>query len=392
MALKADAKISKLILALALIFFLILPAKAQRSPSLEMKDGKVWVKNLDKEVLYTFVRYHHSQKDWQDVFPVQLKDAEGGISISGTYDVFETAVSFTPRFPFASGVLYKTTFFTEQLSNNYNEVYLPKMTSETLTLEFSDRKVDNSPSKVTAVFPSANVLPENLLKFHIRFSNAMTVGEIYKRVKILDHANQEVEKVFLIIDQEFWDEEMKVATLLLDPGRIKRGLKANLEMNAPLKQGETYTLVIDKNWKDINGKYLETDFQKTFRCTDADRISPSVDKWKVIAPKTTSDHLVVQTMEPINLISLSNGFMIKDSRDQRVEGEVDFLKGETGFSFAPKNGWNNGHYFLHINPLIEDLAGNNLNRVFDKDLNETSEQTQIHSQHIIPFNVKSVRK
>ena len=389
MVIKTVVKISKLVCGLALVFFLTLVANGQTSPLLEVKDGKVWVENLDKEVLYTFTRYHHSQEDWQSVFPVQLKDAEAGVSIAGTYDVFETAVSFTPRFPFAGGVSYKATFLTEQLSDNYNEVYLPKMASGRLTLEFRDEKVASTPSRVSIVYPSSNSLPENLLKFHICFSHAMTIGEIYKRVKIFDHENNEVEKAFLIVDQEFWDNDMKVATLLLDPGRIKRGLKANLEMNSPLKQGGAYTLVVDKNWKDINGKFLESDFRKTFRCTEPDRRSPSVDRWKIITPQSSFDPLVVQTNEPMDMITLSNGFLITDRRDQRIEGEVNLLKDEAGFSFHPKNGWNNGKYVLQINPLIEDLAGNNMNRVFDRDLTNPTMNTEPEKEITIPFSINT---
>lgn len=391
MALIVPIKISKLIPGLALIFFLLSDANGQTQPSLELKDGCIWVNTLNEEVLYTFTRYHHEQADWQSVFPVRVKGAEAGITISGTYDVFETSVRFTPRFPFVAGVAYEVLFYSEQLSNNYNEVYLPKMASETLTLNFEHKKISESASFVKAIFPTADTLPENLLKFHISFSNAMTVGEIYKRIKIFDRANKEIEKAFLVVDQEFWDEEMTVATLLLDPGRIKRGLKANLEMNAPLKAGESYTLVIDKNWKDVNGNFLEAGFRKQFHCTQADRVSPLMNQWSVVAPTHTHDVLVIKTNEPMNMISLSNGLLVKDGQGQSIEGEFTFLKNETGVSFKPKHGWVSEKYLLHINPLMEDLAGNNMNRVFDKDL-QVADQPHTTSLLSIPFSIGTVLK
>jgi hypothetical protein len=60
-----------------------------------------------------------------------------GITMQGRYDVHATSISFTPRFPFARGVTYVATFYTEELTKNYNEVYLPEIRTGTLTLEFS---------------------------------------------------------------------------------------------------------------------------------------------------------------------------------------------------------------------------------------------------------------
>ena len=42
-------------------------------------------------------------------------------------------------------------------------------------------------------------------------------------------------------------------TLLLDPGRIKRGVRPLEEIGGALQVGRTYTLVIDDAWPDAKG-------------------------------------------------------------------------------------------------------------------------------------------
>ena len=50
---------------------------------------------------------------------------------------------------------------------------------------------------------------------------------------------------FLALDQELWDPVRRRITLLFDPGRVKRGVRTNLESGAPLVAGRRYRLVID---------------------------------------------------------------------------------------------------------------------------------------------------
>ena len=42
---------------------------------------------------------------------------------------------------------------------------------------------------------------------------------------------------------------------------------------------------------------------------------------------------------------------------------------DKSIEFTPGNEWQGGEYTLRIENRLEDLAGNNLNRVFDRDIN-----------------------
>src|SRR5581483_5374373 len=89
---------------------------------------------------------------------------------------------------------------------------------------------------------------------------------------------------FLELGEELWDPKGVRFTLLIDPGRIKRGLKPREEIGPVLEDGKSYTLVIDKGWPDARGNPLKADFRKSFRA------SPPIEKaidpaaWKIAAP------------------------------------------------------------------------------------------------------------
>src|ERR1700754_1509981 len=101
-----------------------------QSPTLAFTDGKVVVENLDAEVLFTFCRFNNSHDDWVSVFPVSTSESPEGVTIDGRYEVMETSVTFTPRFEFAPGVRYRASFFTRELTDNTNDIYLPAQSAD----------------------------------------------------------------------------------------------------------------------------------------------------------------------------------------------------------------------------------------------------------------------
>ena len=97
------------------------------------------------------------------------------------------------------------------------------------------------------VFPSAPELPSNTLKFYIHFSAPMSRGEASRHIHWLDKSGKPTGLPFLIAD-ELWDSEQQRLTLFFDPGRIKRGIDANEKFGPPIREGEEYTLVIDREF------------------------------------------------------------------------------------------------------------------------------------------------
>jgi hypothetical protein len=378
------------LIIVALICSFVIKAECQSDPELVFSDRSVVVKNLDAEILYTFCRYYNTDFAWRSVFPVCTKESGGKLSIDGEYKVLETSVIFTPRFPFLAGVEYVASFHQEDLSRNFNEVYLPSASRETLHLAFEVQTKDSTNPRVDAIYPSTGLIPDNLLKFHIEFNTAMKHGEVFSRVKLLDENNVEVEKPFLIVDQELWDDEMKTVTLLFDPGRIKRGLRPNLEMGPALQAGAKFTLLVEAGWQCANGMSTSQETRKEFVCTEADRQMPNTENWILTLPSSPDGQLTVKFDEPLDRVLLANALTVTDQEGKPVNGQFTFFENETSIRFKPENEWRDGPFTLHVNPLSEDLAGNNFNRLFDRDLQADAALKQAPACKI-PFTVRTRR-
>jgi hypothetical protein len=69
---------------------------------------------------------------------------------------------------------------------------------------------------------------------------------------------------------------------------------------------------------------------------------------------------------------LKNAVRVVDNKGIVVNGVIEIEAKETIVHFIPSAAWSAGDYTLEIESRLEDLAGNNLNRLFDKDLTKKS--------------------
>ena len=66
-------------------------------------------------------------------------------------------------------------------------------------------------------------------------------------------------------------------------------------------------------------------------------------------------------------------FTILDGQDNEVAGKLKVERQETQWSFTPAKLWTRGKYRLKVHWELEDLAGNNLERLFEVNLNKPTE-------------------
>lgn len=219
--------------------------------------------------------------------------------------------------------------------------------------------------EVMAVFPSSDTLPENLLRIYIHFSKPMkTVGNLEK-IKLFDDNGQELVGAIFNNVQELWDHEQRQLTLILDPARVKTGLKANEESGRALHAGEQYQLVIGQ-LEDVEGTKLKEVFTKLFYVNKDDRISPNTALWTMKIPKANSlSPLIVQFPEMLDRLSLLQRLQLTDKDNQPIPGQVEILNQETEWHFVPAEKWSSGDYALYVHGRLEDPSGNNLNGLFD---------------------------
>jgi len=240
---------------------------------------------------------------------------------------------------------------------------------------------------VQNIYPTSETIPANLLKIHIRFSQPMQEGKSDDFIFMINEKGDTVQNVFLDLQPELWNVDRTSLTMWLDPGRIKRDLQPNLKMGPPLIAGSDYQLVISKSWRNHHGLELARDVIRTYRVVQEDRIKPNIDNWEYSYPAVDSrDGLIIDFGESIDYELAIDAIQIY-SGDQHVDGNIILNKGESQWIFSPDKLWTTGKYEIVIQSRLEDLAGNNLNHPFDRDLNSMSAPNNAQDQVIILFSL-----
>ena len=290
---------------------------------------------------------------------IRVENAPSATPMLGDYRRVGNSLRFLPRFPFRANVPYVADFDPRGM--------LEQSTDKVFRLNFKRQvSLPSERQRVEQVFPTADRLPENLLKFYLHFSGPMSRGEAYRRVQLTDQRGAVIDLPFLELGQELWDPEGKRLTLLFDPGRIKRGLKPREQEGQVLKAGNRYTLRIDPAWPDANGMPLSEAFQKQFSVGPADYKQPDSVNWRLQIPAAESrDLLVVTFPEPLDHAMLQRVLRVADAEGQLVVGRISVNNAETKWLFRPESRWQVGNYRLRFDRALEDVAGNSIGRPFE---------------------------
>jgi len=347
-------------------------------PSPEMGERDVVVTGLDESTLRALTARSLSVKQWAEVLSVTVApddETPSPPAILGSYEVRDNGIAFTPRFPFDAGIDYVVTFHCTRV----NEFTGAACAEEVVTTTFFFPPQPETPHAIVeAVYPSGDVLPANLLKFYIYFSQPMREGTAFGSVQVVDMDGQVVADVFVETTPELWGASMMRLTMICHPGRIKRGLEMHDQAGPPLRAGERYRLTVDASLKDAAGLPLAEPFEYEFTVGPADRSSPDVNDWVLVAPRAgTRDPLVVSLGEPLDHALATRLIAVQMPDGTRLSGSIELREAETVWLFHPTDGWAAGEYILGVHPTLEDLAGNRLDRLFDEEGETASESSSV---------------
>ncbi len=295
-------------------------------------------------------------------------------AILGSHGVKDGILWFAPKFPLSAGV------------EHIIRLNLPLPTGvleNPRQWRFSLEPTPTPPSKVRAIYPSAETIPENTLRFYLHFTQPMKRGQAALRVHLLNEKGMAMELPFLELDEELWDAQQTRLTLFIDPGRIKRGLKPLMEEGPVLEAGNSYTLEIEKAFEDASGKPLEQGFRKTIKVGPAVRERIQLGLWRVVSPQTVQGFVEIRLNKPLDHALLLGQMHITNQQDQAVLGSWEILAQETVARFRPKDPWVPGQYRLKPGLDLEDPAGNRIDRTFDAGEREK----RLNSSRSVPFSV-----
>jgi hypothetical protein len=299
--------------------------------------------------------------------------------IAGRFDVDEEGLLFTPRFPFLAGTSYTLVVRgTQQISHDFDSWRIQR---QTVTKEPT--------TQVVAIYPTADEVPVNLLRIYVHFSSPMSEGWALRSVHVRRADNNEpLEHVFLDMEPELWDPQRKRLTLLLDPGRIKRGLVPNEEAGYPLIEGVPIVVTVDRTFRDAEGQPLQAIVERRYRVSAPlrSRIIPA--DWQVHAPAAASRQpLIIEFGCPLDHALLLHSLRVREGSSRSLNGRTRVGTSELSWEFEPELPWNEGRYQVVIDPRLEDLAGNSLIRVFDRDLTLPEDDPGAARPSIVEFEV-----
>jgi hypothetical protein len=311
---------------------------------------------------------------------------QADLPMAGSYAVKDSVLRFTPRYSLRPGTGYRAVLHPDAIVDRegtqnraakviLHEVLIPEEPAGDAT-------------EITHVYPTAAVLPENQLRFYIHFSAPMGRGDAYTHLRLLDRQGESVDHAFLEIGEELWDARNQRLTLLIDPGRIKRGLKPREDLGPVLEAGREYTLAIDRNWRDAKGHPLKTGFTKRFRTGPPVETGIDPAKWKVIPPAAGSNEpLVVRFPRSLDHALIERTISVAAADGKPFSGRGVAADEERGWEFRAEKPWKTGQYAIVVDTTLEDTSGNRIGRPFDVDLENEINAPDVASVKI-PFEIK----
>ncbi len=224
-----------------------------------------------------------------------------------------------------------------------------------------------SPPSVVGVRPNASELPSNLLRLYVEFDEPMSSKFLMSdAVEVVDLSDgSTVDAALLDMEQPLFDREGTRLTVILNPGRTKRGVGSNAQGGPPLLPGREYALRVKSGLRDAQGDPLGEDFMHAFRTVSPNRTAIDVSSWEVLGAKAG-------TRAPMRIAF--DRWMDPHQTERRIVlynalgGRVPLRAEGTGreLTLTPKEAWAEGCHTLVVSRELEDVSGNRVVRAFDE--------------------------
>jgi hypothetical protein len=210
------------------------------------------------------------------------------------------------------------------------------------------------------ISPQAKVLPANTLRFYIHFSRPGEAHFDRDQLRLLDEDEQVVPDPFLVLSQELWSVDGRRLTVLMEPGRIKRGIGADPSHDPALVVGRTYSLVFAA---------LGQTARQTFLVSDP--VLEAIDEtaWRLVPPTMGSrDPAVVRFDRVMDAALCEDEIAVLTAAGESVRTRVSLSPDGTTLQLVPGHPWSAGEHRLVVSERLEDVCGNRLGEALDHDL------------------------
>lgn len=340
---------------------------------------RIVVSGLSTEEAAALRSAQFSSSQWTALLRVTTGD--GGVAAAGRYAVAGRTLEFHPAFPLDPGRPYRVEFDPARLPAPRAGVVARAVVS------LPGAPVTERVS-VSAVYPSADVWPSNLLRFYVHFSGPMAREAGAGRVHVLDDTGAEVADALLPSPLDFWSPDQTRYTVLFEPGRVKRGIQPNVDMGRALVEGRKYTIQIDAAWRDAAGRPLVAPFRQTFRAGPPRELALSLHDWRLTSPAVGSRApLVVTVPLPLDqaLFARAVGVMVGG---EPLDGVIALTDQETQWRFTPAGPWRRATHELVVLSALEDPSGNRIGRAFEVLPTDPAAHAEPPERFTIPITLR----
>ena len=281
----------------------------------------------------------------------------GRSPMAGRYEVDGSSLRFLPMFDFVEGQAYVVDVKRSDETN---------AASHQLTGFTIEPAEPAETPRVIGIYPSGDRLPENVLRFYIHFSTPMSPHKAFDHIKLVDADGHADEAAFMRFKQELWSEDRRRLTVLMDPGRIKRGVTQNVTLGPAMVEGRRYKLVVEGGWRAAHGAEPLVRYEKTFAVSKGLRSLPNVEAWEIEAPELHSeDPLEITFDRPFDAHLLRSDIKVVSKTGEVIDGDVVVDDHETAWRFQPSEAWNGETIDIVVDSELEDVAGNNFKDLLD---------------------------
>ena len=298
---------------------------------------------------------------WEEVFQVSVPGA-GGVAIAGAYRVTSDAVEMVPKFSLDPGREYLVTI-------NVVSLRPPRETPRFESRVRVPSSVATPSTRVTAIYPSSSVWPENTLRFYLHFSAPMSGTSAIGHVRLVDDSGAEVREALLEVDVDLWNSEYTRRTVFFDPGRVKRGIRPNKELGRALIAGRKYAIVVSTSWRDAQGQPLAQEFRHAFTASAPVEAPLDPAAWSIASPpQGTRDPVVVRFPWSLDEGLLHRALGVSDTAGRPMDGAISVGTDQTSWTFTPGSPWRAVPHSLVVLTLLEDPAGNKVGQAFEFEM------------------------
>lgn len=284
---------------------------------------------------------------------LELRLGEASVPVAGTVTRDDDGAIFRPTFPLERGLRYTV----RSDSGCEESILVPRAPAS------------STPPRVVDIYPRADTLPENILRFYVYFAQPMAEGGFLEHVKLthLD-SGRDLSGVFFDNMYELWSTDRKRITLLVDPGRVKTGLKAHNQRGRAFRAGQTYALSIGGGWPTLDGRTLEQARTKVFRASAAEMAPVDPDDWTLRGPKPGSrSALRVGFRKAVDHVSVGRFLSVRSPEGRQLRGRWHLERNEREASWTPLHPWPDSvaDHVLVVGARFEDVAGNDVHAAFE---------------------------